>query len=178
MVIVGERRVAAIVTARLVLEPVTQQLAQAVLTGCLTDVRAGQGWPHADTADAMALALTLDAGPGWVISLDHVVIGDCGAFAWPDERGVVEIGYGLAEPFRRRGYATEAVGAMCRWLHVEAGAETITATRVGAGNAASRRVLEKLGFVQFDPDVLHVSYRLTGPGVRMPSPSSGPGTAH
>ena len=155
-----EREVTRIVTPRLVLEPVTRQLALGVVTGRLEDIRAGAGWPHADTADAMAMALTSDAGPSWVITLDGVVVGDCGAFAWPNEGGVVEIGYGLAEPFRGEGYATEAAEAMCRWLCTTAGARVITATSVEAHNHASRRILEKLGFVQVDADDRHVSYRL------------------
>jgi ribosomal-protein-alanine N-acetyltransferase len=149
-----------IVTPRLVLEPVTQQLAQAVVSGRLGDIRAGAGWPHQHTADAMAMAQTSDAGPMWVITLDGVVVGDCGAFAWPDERGVVEIGYGLAEPFRGKGFATEAVGAMCKWLCTAAAATVLTATSVEVHNYASRRVLEKLGFIQVDSDNRHVSYRL------------------
>ena len=147
-------------TPRLVLEPVTQRFAEAVVTGRLGDVRAGSGWPHEDTADAMAMAMASDSTPTWVITVDGVVIGDCGAFGWPDERGVVAIGYGLAEPFRGSGFATEAVAAMCRWLCANAEATAITATSVLVDNYASRRVLEKLGFVEVDSDDRHVSYLL------------------
>jgi RimJ/RimL family protein N-acetyltransferase len=157
---VAERRASRIVTPRLVLEPVTQRLAEAVVTGHLGDIRAGPGWPHGDTADAMAMAMSPNSAPTWVITLDGVVIGDCGAFGWPDDRGVVEIGYGLAEPFRGRGFATEAAAAMCTWLCTYAGATAITATSVVVGNDASRRVLEKLGFVEVDADDRHVSYLL------------------
>ena len=160
MEIVGERRATRIVTPRLVLEPVTEQLARAVVSGRLGDIDAGPGWPHADTADAMAMALDSDAGPSWVVTLGGVVIGDCGAFTWPDERGVVEIGYGLAEPFRRKGYATEAVAAMCTWLRGEAGGKVITATSVDPQNEASRRLLEKLGFRPIDAGGTPDSYRL------------------
>lgn len=141
------------------LQPVTRELARAVLAGDLSGIRVGPGWPHPDTADAMAMALAPDAGPTWVITADGVVIGDCGGFSWPDANGVVEIGYGLAEPFRGKGFATEAAEGMCRWLFTEAGAKVITATGVKADNVASRRVLEKIGFVQID-EVPHVSYRL------------------
>ena len=137
-----------IVTPRLVLQPVRRDLAQAVVAGRLSGISRGAGWPHADTADAMTLALAPDAGPSWVITVDGVVVGDCGAFSWPDENGEVEIGYGLAEPFRGMGYATEAAAGMCEWLFAEAGAVVITATAVNPGNVASRRVLEKLGFTR------------------------------
>ena len=154
------RRATPIATSRLVLEPVTRELARAVVTGRLSDIPTGAGWPHADTADAMAMALAADAGPSWVVTVGGTLIGDCGAFSWPDDRGVVEIGYGLAEPFRGRGYAMEAVGAMCRWLFAEANATVITATATEADNVPSRRVLEKLSFAPVENDGLHVSYRL------------------
>lgn len=165
-----ERRAAPIVTTRLVLQPVTRQLARAVVTERLADFPVGAGWPHADTADAMAMALTSDAGPSWIVTVDGVVIGDCGAFSWPDGRGVVEIGYGLAEPFRGQGYATEAVDGMCRWLFGQGGAAVITATGVAADNLASRRVLEKLGFAPIDEDDLRMSYHLQH---RVPTESDG-----
>lgn len=160
MEFVVERQGTPIVTSRLVLEPVTRELAHAVVSGRMPDIRVGPGWPHADTADALALALIANAGPSWVITLDGSVIGDCGAFSWPDEDGVVEIGYGLAEPFRGNGYATEAAEGMCRWLFSEARATAIIATGVDDDNVASRRVLEKLGFAQIDESEHHVSYRL------------------
>lgn len=154
-VVVGGR-VPPLTTSRLVLEPVSQELARAVVTGDLSGIRRAAGWPHADTADAMALALGPDAGPSWVITVDGEVIGDCGGFSWPDAGGAVEIGYGLAEPYRDRGYATEAAAAVCQWLFAEAGATVITATTVDPENAASRRVLEKLGF-----ELVGDSFRLT-----------------
>ena len=149
-----------ILTSRLVLQPVTRELARAVVSGRISGLPVGPGWPHADTADAMAMALVANAGPSWVITLDDVVIGDCGSFSWPDEGGVVEIGYGLAEPFRGNGYATEAAEGMCRWLFSEARATAIIATDVDVDNVASRRVLCKLGFAEIDQDEGHVSYRL------------------
>jgi RimJ/RimL family protein N-acetyltransferase len=134
------------------------------VTGRLGGICAGPGWPHQDTADAMVMALSSDSVRSWVITVDGVVIGDCGAFGWPDERGVVEIGYGIAEPFRRRGFATEAVAAMCEWLATNAAATAITATSVEVDNLASRRVLEKLGFTQVHSDDRHVGYLLGLPG--------------
>lgn len=77
---------------------------------------------------------------------------------------MVEIGYGLAEPFRGNGYATEAAEGMCRWLFSELRATAIIATGVDGDNVASRRVLEKLGFAPIDGQAPHVSYRLEGHG--------------
>lgn len=42
-------------------------------------------------------------------------VGGIGFKGVPDERGQVEVGYGVDEPHRRRGFATEAAAALCRW---------------------------------------------------------------
>ena len=130
---------------RVVLEPVTPDLARAIVAGDLSGLNPGQGWPHDDTLDAMGMATTADAAPGWLIVVADQVVGDCGTFGWPNEAGEVEIGYGLAAPFRGQGYGTEAVRAMCIWLFTEAAARVIKAD-VLADNAASRALLGKLGF--------------------------------
>lgn len=156
---VGEQ-VAPITSPGLVLPPVTGEIARAVVSGRISEIHSGLGWPHEDTVDAMAMALLPESGPGWLITLDGMVIGDCGAFSWPGATGTVEIGYGLSEPYRGRGFGTEAVGAMCEWLFAEAGATAITATDVGVSNVASRRVLEKLHFVCDAENQGRASYRL------------------
>lgn len=55
-----------------------------------------------------------------------------------------EIGYAIAAPYRRQGYAAEAAGAVIAWLEREG------ADRIIAGchmkNIASVRTLRKLGF--------------------------------
>lgn len=59
--------------------------------------------------------------------------------------GCPEIGYGILEGFWGRGYATEAVGALCRWALEQPGVRAVEAETVPE-NAASQRVLEKLRF--------------------------------
>ena len=148
-------------TDRLILDPVTLAIARAVAAGDCSDLQVGEGWPHEDTRDAMSMAAADGAGPAWLITLEGRVIGDCGAFSWPDESGEVKIGYGLAEPYRNRGYATEAAAGLCAWLITEAGATRITAVDVLDDNMASRRVLEKLGFTVTSKSDNGISYVLT-----------------
>lgn len=66
-----------------------------------------------------------------------------------DEEGLLEIGYETLLPYRGQGYATEALGAMCR-----AGLSLCACRGMIAGvelsNPASARVLEKCGFVCTD----------------------------
>lgn len=68
-------------------------------------------------------------------------------FKGPCKNDAVEVGYGIELDFQNNGYATEAVDAFINWAfdksdicYVEAETEP--------HNFASRRVLEKLGFVQ------------------------------
>lgn len=74
------------------------------------------------------------------------VIGTVNLFEL-DDRAVegYELGYVLSPAHRRQGYATEAVRALCDCLLNELGADLLFATAI-EGNAASLRLLERLGF--------------------------------
>jgi RimJ/RimL family protein N-acetyltransferase len=135
-----------IATPRLSLEPASEKAARAVLAGDLSVVRAGEGWPHADTLDGLAMGLRGDQGPGWFVLLDGIVIGDCGTHGAPDESGEVELGYGLAAPYRGHGYGSEVVAALSRWLLAQPGVSRVVARDVLEDNVASRRALEGAGF--------------------------------
>ena len=111
---------------------------------------AATGWPHADTPDAMR-SLTSD-GPdpahgSFLISVDQQVVGDCGWMGGQDDNGDAEIGYGLAGSARGRGLGTEAVGVLATWVEQQPGVRRVTAEAL-IGNEPSRRVLERLGFVE------------------------------
>ncbi len=75
------------------------------------------------------------------------VIGACGTM--PANEGVRELGYWLGFPFWHRGYATEAAGAVVDHTFRTAPVASMSA-RCRADNPASRRVLEKCGFVLAD----------------------------
>ena len=59
----------------------------------------------------------------------------------------LEIGYGIKEEHRCQGYATEAARALVRFAFGQAGQEVVVAI-VKPENAASQRVIEKLGFTR------------------------------
>jgi RimJ/RimL family protein N-acetyltransferase len=132
-------------TGRLRLEPVTADAARAILAGDLSGLTAGEGWPHHDTAAGVAMAVAAGTPPGWLITLGGTVIGDCGTNGPVDGDGGVEIGYGLAEPYRGQGYGSEAVAAITEWL-IGSGDVRHVRARTLIGNAPSRRVLQKAGF--------------------------------
>ena len=82
----------------------------------------------------------------WMIELkDGTHIGEM-CFKGIDSDGVVEIGYGIMEQYQDHGYATEAVKAISAWAFQE---PTVTAieAEIENKNIASRKVLEKCGFI-------------------------------
>ncbi|MEP6760664.1 MAG: GNAT family protein [Sporichthyaceae bacterium] len=144
-----------LVTDRLELVPQSLAAVRALVEGREPGMPLAEGYPHADSLDGMRIAAAhadedADMG-GWFIVrvADGAVIGDLGTKGGVDERGRVEIGYGLSSNFRRQGYGGEAVGALVAWLGTQPGVRAVTA-EVEVGNDASRRLLERLGFVVED----------------------------
>lgn len=129
------------------LVPLPIETARAILAGDLSVVESAEGWPHADTLDALRMAVKADA-PSlvWLVMLDGLVIGDCGTVGPVDEEGDIEIGFGLAAEHRGVGYGTELVRALSQWLLRRAGIRRVVTREVLAGNTPSRRALERAGF--------------------------------
>lgn len=71
---------------------------------------------------------------------------------YPNEKGEVIIGYGTENSFQNKGYMTEAVGGLIKWIFTEPKALSIIADTDKA-NIASHRVLEKNGFVKYRESV-------------------------
>jgi RimJ/RimL family protein N-acetyltransferase len=112
--------------------------------GAIGGLTAAPGWPHDDTRPGLSF---LDSG-GWaflIIDDDGRVAGECGTKLPPTEDGMVEIGYGLAAPSRGRGLGTAAIEALVSWLAQRGDVSRIEA-EVHVGNAASQRLLERIGF--------------------------------
>jgi tRNA (cmo5U34)-methyltransferase len=64
----------------------------------------------------------------------------------PELNDELELGYYIADKYQNNGYATEAGKAMIWWTF-EISKQTVLSSAVRTGNKASRRILEKLGFV-------------------------------
>ena len=84
------------------------------------------------------------------IEADGLLVGEIGTYLPPNRTLPLrwfELGIGLFdEASRGKGHGTEAVVLFLDWLFEEAGATRVQAATI-PGNAAMRRVLEKLGFV-------------------------------
>lgn len=145
-------------TARLHLEPVPAEIARAIVAGDLSGLVVAEGWPHDDTADGLATTIESGYPASWLIRADGVVIGDCGIHGPVDAAGCVEIGYGLAAPYRGQGYGSEVVAAITEWLLSLPDVREICAHTV-IGNTPSRRVLEKAGFQLAGADEQEAVYR-------------------
>ncbi|MBR4329913.1 MAG: GNAT family N-acetyltransferase [Candidatus Riflebacteria bacterium] len=68
------------------------------------------------------------------------------SFKGIDEKGVVEIGYGINDGYENKGYTTEAVKALSEWASKQPNVKQIEA-ETEETNIASIRVLEKSNFV-------------------------------
>jgi len=93
------------------------------------------GWAGRESHNGPALVVGLRDGPG--------LVGVVGFGA--SDRGAVELSYGIAPGWRRRGLATRALRLAARWLIEERGVREVE-LRIGRRNLASRRVAVKAGF--------------------------------
>lgn len=98
-----------------------------------------------------------DHAPCRVLAIERkdsrTVIGLIGIAPKQELNGEIEILFSIADTHQNRGYATEAARAMLWWAFEKARQEVICAI-VKPCNKASRRVIEKLGFVYVDTRVL------------------------
>lgn len=98
---------------------------------------------------AIEKAFEEHSGVRWVIAdrASGRLIGTCGFWRLLKLHDRAEIGYELAQEWWGRGVMTEAVGAMLQFGFTRMGLHTVEA-QIHPANNGSRRVLEKLGFVQ------------------------------
>jgi len=84
----------------------------------------------------------------WLLELNDgsgSIVGSL-SFKGLDKSGVAEIGYGMKPEFEGKGLMTEAVSAVVDWALEQPGVMAVEA-ETEPDNIASRRVLEKAGFV-------------------------------
>ena len=108
-------------------------------------------WTERSRADAFIAACRKmeedESGARFAIETrdEDAFVGWCSMFRWnPVYRSLV-IGYCFGEPAWGKGYATEAVRAMLQWAYGALDLNRVEA-ELDTRNAASARVLEKLGF--------------------------------
>jgi RimJ/RimL family protein N-acetyltransferase len=116
-------------------------------------------WPDEHDARFLTLrARELDAAPAlqrWfvralVLPEERRAVGHAGFHGPPGRNALgaadaVELGYTVFEPYRGRGYATEAVAALIRWARDEHGIRRFLAS-VAPENEPSLAIVRKLSF--------------------------------
>jgi RimJ/RimL family protein N-acetyltransferase/ubiquinone/menaquinone biosynthesis C-methylase UbiE len=84
---------------------------------------------------------------------DHLCIGLIGFAPKKELHNEIEICYAIADPYQGNGYATEAAKALVWQAFEQVGLDLLVAI-VRSENTASRRVLEKLGFIYVDTQII------------------------
>ena len=142
-------------TARLLLRPFAESDAEAIYA-LQSNARVlrywdSPPWTERSRADGFIAACRKmeedESGARFAIETrdESAFVGWCSMFRWNPVYRSLGIGYCFDEPAWGKGYATEAVRSMLQWAY-----GTLDLNRVEAEldtrNAASARVLEKLGF--------------------------------
>jgi [ribosomal protein S5]-alanine N-acetyltransferase len=154
-----------IITERLILIPVTLEITRALMKNDITEVeklgiKTDGSWPRQDTMDILPIIsmnleeYKLPSGfEFWmIVRKDNMqVIGDIGFHGRPDEKGEVEIGYGLIGAEREKGFGFEALKAMLDWALSQESVKTVTAEPL-ISNIPSIRILEKVGMREVSRD--------------------------
>ena len=152
-------------TPRLILEPMTLPLVEAVFRAdrdaleAIAGARIPAAWPGRVLVER-AFSASLEAiradpetrlwGDRLMISRDgseRLVIGSIVFHGRPGASGVAEVGYGVEESWQGKGVASEGTRAAVEWALAQPGVRVVTAT-TPPWHAASIRVLEKSGLVR------------------------------
>lgn len=154
----------ALVTSRLLLEPITLAQVEACFAGdraALQDIARAEvpeAWPGRALVER-AFCASLDAiradpatrlwGDRLIIARENdrrIVVGSV-IFHGRPPNGIAEVGYGVEERWQRNGYASEATRACVEWALLQEGILCVTAT-TPPWHAASIRVLERAGLAK------------------------------
>jgi len=155
----------ALFTPRLILEPMTLELVEAVFRAdrealeAIAGAKIPAAWPGRVLVER-AFSASLEAirkdpetrlwGDRLMIARDgpeRLVIGSIIFHGRPDASGVAEIGYGVEERWQGKGIASEGTRAAVEWALAQPGVLVVTAT-TPPWHTASIRVLEKSGLIR------------------------------
>lgn len=82
----------------------------------------------------------------WIVLREtKEVVGSISFHAPPDETGMIEIGFGISEPCRNRGFGKEALIGMWTWVIDQPGVRTLRYT-LSPSNKPSLAIINSLGF--------------------------------
>lgn len=145
-------------TERLQLIPFTKQICKNLMNNDFSDLYnmgliKGKSWPDNDVLETLPKILTnlslVEAPTGfesWMIIKNETfeIIGDLGFKGFNYEKGI-DIGYGIIQEERGKGYAEEAAKALIKWAFTQDIVTEITASCL-IDNTSSIKLLKKLNF--------------------------------
>lgn len=163
-------------TKRLILVPLTLELTKSLMLGQNEEleklgIKQNEKWPTEDTYDILPIiaeSLEQTKVPTgfetWMIirNDNNQVIGDIGFHGKPDENGEVEVGYGLVEDERKKGFGFEALEAIMTWAISQSNVKIIKADCL-IDNIPSARLLEKVGLKEINRDEELIYWELIKP---------------
>lgn len=150
-------------TERLLLRPFTLEICKELLANEFTTIeklglKCGKNWPDQDIIDTLpkiAKNLSYFKYPSgyesWmIIKADtYEIIGDIGFKGYKYIDDSCDLGYGIIEGERKKGYAAEAAIALIQWAFGNKSLKCITAT-CSLDNEGSARLLQKLQFKELE----------------------------
>lgn len=163
-------------TARLILIPITLEITKSLMSGSSKEVerlgiKIDKKWPTQDTKDILPIiyeSLEKDKIPSgfetWmIVKKDNMqVIGDIGFHGKPNGKGEVEVGYGLVENERKKGFGFESLKAIIHWAISQRNVKVIKAECL-IDNKPSARILEKAGMKEINRDQNLIYWELIKP---------------
>ena len=162
-----------IITERLQLIPYTIKICNDVINNDFKALHKmgfikGNGWPDDDVMETLPKIINnlkqVVAPTGFeswmIIKNDSLeIIGDIGFKGFNHADQNIDLGYGIIQNERRKGYAEEAARAIIKWAIAHKEVKEITAKCL-IGNIGSVNLLRKLNFVQTMKDEAMVYWRL------------------
>jgi [ribosomal protein S5]-alanine N-acetyltransferase len=94
-----------------------------------------------------------------IFKQENIMVADCCFKGEPNDKGVIEIGYGTYPAFEGKGFMTEAVGEMIRWAFAQPNVQSVTA-QTDPTNIASQKILEKNNFVEYGRTAENILWRI------------------
>jgi RimJ/RimL family protein N-acetyltransferase len=147
----------AIATARLRLRPMRRDDAEGLFL-VFSDAQAMRYWsspPHGsplvtlEVIERAQMAFLAGEGIEWAITRagDDTAVGKIGHWRWQRPHSRSEVGFILRRDLWGQGFAVEALGAVIDWGFARLDLHSVEA-QLDAGNVASQRTLERVGFRQ------------------------------
>ena len=161
-----------ILTNRLILIPFTIKICNDILNNNFETIerlglKRGKNWPDSDTLETLPKIISnlskvfLPTGfESWMIIKKETneIIGDIGFKGLNKINNNCDLGYGIIESERRKGYAEEAAKSLINWVLNNDSSITITASTL-IDNENSIKLLQKLNFIEIIRDEILIYWK-------------------